>query len=183
MSLEHDMKRMTRDEMLMGIAMIVAGRGTCSRLQVGAVISREGRTLTLGYNGAPAGLPHCDHFMDDQPIGYVLPDQDLPLSSEWRNEPGRIMMIPNGAQFTTARDPGCQVAEHAERNAIAFAAKHGVQLDRSELHVTHAPCLACARTVINAGIERVVFAIPYRKTEGVELLARAGLEVLQINDL
>lgn len=53
--------RPTRHDMLMGVAEVVALRGTCNRLKVGAVISREGRVLSTGYNGPPSGLPHCAH--------------------------------------------------------------------------------------------------------------------------
>lgn len=53
--------RSTRDEVLMGTAFAWAQRSTCSRLHVGAVVSRHGRILVQGYNGAPAGLPHCHH--------------------------------------------------------------------------------------------------------------------------
>lgn len=53
--------RPTRHDMLMGVAQVIATRGTCNRLSVGAVISREGRILSTGYNGPPAGLPHCQH--------------------------------------------------------------------------------------------------------------------------
>lgn len=57
--------RISRDQMMMDIARTVARRGTCSRLQVGAVVSRDGRVLTMGYNGAPAGLEHCNHMMNE----------------------------------------------------------------------------------------------------------------------
>lgn len=133
--------RISRDELLMGVAQLVSGRATCSRLHVGAVVSRDGRIIATGYNGAPKGLPHCDHRHDD--------------------------------------GGGCDIAEHAERNAIAFAARYGLALDSGELHVTHAPCLNCARTIINAGLTRVLYTVPYRLTAGVELLTQAGLEVVQ----
>ena len=55
------MTRITRDEMLFEIARTVAKRSTCDRLHVGAVLSRNGRVITLGYNGAPAGVAHCEH--------------------------------------------------------------------------------------------------------------------------
>jgi dCMP deaminase len=61
--------RISRDEMLMEMAIIVSLRGTCNRAQVGAVISREGRVISMGYNGAPAGLRHCDHPADWEPSG------------------------------------------------------------------------------------------------------------------
>lgn len=54
------MNRMSRDQMLMCIAHVAAARGTCNRLSVGAVISFESRPVSLGYNGAPSGLSHCD---------------------------------------------------------------------------------------------------------------------------
>lgn len=61
-----DSPRISRDEMLIGVAELVAQRSTCSRAHVGAVIAREGRILTLGYNGSPSGMPHCDHSQDDE---------------------------------------------------------------------------------------------------------------------
>lgn len=131
--------------MLMEIAHVVAKRGTCSRLQVGAVFSRDGRIVSTGYNGAPAGLPHCNHGE------HNLDEIDA---------------------------NGCLIAEHAERNAIAWAARLGLALEGTELHVTHAPCLACARSVVNAGITKVSYDIPYRLTDGVDLLRLAGIEVV-----
>lgn len=57
----HTANRISRDQMLMEVARAVAKRGTCSRKQVGVVVAREGRVLVTGYNGAPAGMPHCEH--------------------------------------------------------------------------------------------------------------------------
>lgn len=131
--------RISRDRMLMAMAGIVSLRGTCSRLQVGAVISHHGRVLSLGYNGAPAGMAHCDHTQDET--------------------------------------RGCQIAVHAEANAVVWAARKGIATEGAELHVTHMPCANCSRLIVNAGIRRVVFEFPYRLTEGVELLRDAGVEV------
>jgi len=132
-------ERPSRDETLMALAMVWARRGTCGRLQVGAVVSREGRSLVSGYNGAPAGLPHCVHDPEDS--------------------------------------GGCDVSMHAEANAIAYAARHGVRLEGAEMHCTDSPCLSCARLIINAGINRLVYAREYRITDGVRLLQQAGLTV------
>jgi dCMP deaminase len=170
--------RITRDQMLMQMAQVVAKRGTCSRAQVGAVVSRDGRIIAMGYNGAPAGIPHCDHtneFFKFELGHNLLEDLDYSLMTT----PGKIMSSP---QPTEIVDAGCQVAVHAEQNAIAFAAKYGLALDGGDLHCTHAPCINCARSIINAGIKRVFFAIPYRLTEGVELLHLGGLEVFDMGD-
>lgn len=138
--------RITRDQMLMEMAKLVAQRGTCSRLSVGAVISRDGRIITTGYNGAPSGIAHCDHGPKYSYRGKI-------------------------------EESGCKVATHAEQNAIAFAARHGLALEGSELHVTHMPCLSCAKSIINAGVVTVTYYESYRLTDGVELLKEAGLKL------
>ena len=161
--------------MLMQIASVVAKRGTCSRAQVGAVVSRDGRIIATGYNGAPAGLPHCDH--SNEFFRYELGHATLE-GIDWTSAPGRIMEI----QPMEVTVSGCTVAVHAEQNAIAFAAKYGLALEGGDLHCTHAPCANCSRSIINAGLKRVFFKIPYRLTEGVELLEQAGLEVFDMSD-
>lgn len=141
--------------MLMAIARVASLRSTCSRAHVGAVISREGRPLSLGYNGAPAGMNHCDHSCDCTLAGP-----------------------PSGVHFETCASRGpCLVSVHAEVNAIAFAARHGVATDQSELHMTVSPCWSCSQNIINAGIIRVVYEAEYRITDGLDLLRNAGIAV------
>jgi dCMP deaminase len=71
----------------------------------------------------------------------------------------------------------CTKAVHAEANGIAYAARKGVSLEGSELHVTISPCLACAMLIVNAGVVRVVFEHDYRDTSGMELLVKAGIRI------
>jgi len=134
--------RISRDDMLMEIALIMARRSTCNRLQVGAVVAQAGRIVSTGYAGAPAGLPHC--------------------SSETCN-----VSTP------------CTRTVHAEAGAISYAARAGISLEGSSLYCTHCPCLDCAKLIINTGIKRVLYDQAYRKTEGLELLQSAGIEVGQ----
>lgn len=134
--------------MLMDMARTVARRGTCNRLQVGALISREGRALSTGYNGPPSGLPHCNH-----------PDVQLPGMP---TQP-------------------CEDAVHAEANVVAFAAKFGVATDGADVYVTHSPCVACARLLINAGLNQVFFRIPFRDPSGIVLLRSAGVRCVKFN--
>lgn len=152
------MSRAEREDTLMGVAYMYSQRSTCDRNKVGAVISVEGRIITTGYNGAPAGMPHCGHntgMTFDQPP----PFGELPV---------RQVEI------------GCKVAVHAEANAVAFAAKHGLSINRATVHTTLSPCYACAQLIINGGIVRVVFSRPYRDPSGVELLRSAGVVVDQM---
>jgi dCMP deaminase len=140
----------------MDMAMIQATRSTCERAQVGVVIARDGRVLATGYNGAPAGLPHCDHSGDD------------------------FESLQDAAGGLIARHPvypGCQTSVHAEANAVAYAARYGVALHDSELYTTYSPCLACAQIIINAGVTRVVALKEYRITAGIDLVRAAGLSM------
>lgn len=130
--------------MLIEVAQVVATRGTCNRLYVGAVISRAGRVLSTGYNGPPAGLPHCAH-------NDVL-----------------------------QKDP-CKEAVHAEANAVAFAARHGMAVEGADVYVTHSPCSSCARLLINAGLDQIFYRVPFRDLSGVDLLIRAGVRCLKFN--
>jgi dCMP deaminase len=74
---------------------------------------------------------------------------------------------------------GCEISVHGEANAIAFAAKNGIRLVQSRLYTTLSPCYKCAQLIINVGVEEVVYLEAYRDLAGVDLLANAGLEVVQ----
>lgn len=135
--------RPSRVETLMEVAEIFAHRSTCSRAHVGAVIAKDGRILATGYNGAPAGMPHCSHEGDRS-------------------------------------DAGCKTAVHAEANAIAFAARHGVSLDGSELYTTLSPCLGCSQIIINSGIIRAYIKNEYRLKDGEILLKASGIDIIYL---
>lgn len=157
------MDRTARELMLMRTADLWAEKGTCSRLQVGAVFAREGRILVQGYNGAPAGLPHCDHECD---CSYFSPDN---FGQTIGHHPKCNSQKP------------CDRAVHAEQNGIAWAAREGVGLKGCHLYCTHEPCINCARSIINAGVELVTFRHPYRLHDGLDLLEEAGIYLLRFD--
>lgn len=132
-------ERPSWDEYFLRIAFTVAERSTCDRAHVGAVIVRDRRILATGYNGAPAGLPHCDD------VGHLMIDGH------------------------------CVRTLHAEQNAIIQAALHGVSTDDSTIYVTHQPCLTCAKMIINAGTDRVVYAGNYPDQNSLQFLQEAGI--------
>lgn len=159
-------QRPSRDSVLIQSAWLWSERSTCSRLHVGAVFAQDGRILATGYNGAPAGVDHCDHTCDcDSEVLYF---GSSPLKT--RHEENCNSLKP------------CQWAEHAERNAIAFAARYGVALAGSSLYVTHMPCLSCAMSIINAGVKEVHYVRPYRLDDGVKLMERVGIMVVPETD-
>lgn len=128
---------------------MVAQRSTCLRRQVGAIIVKERRVLTTGYNGAPANLAHC---------------LDVGCERERRG-------VPSGERHELCR------GLHAEQNAIIQAAVHGVSIQGGTLYTTDHPCSLCAKMLINAGIRRVVYSGPYHDELAVKILAEAGISV------
>lgn len=74
-------------------------------------------------------------------------------------------------------DGGCLRTQHAEANAIGFAAKHGIALIDTTLYVTLSPCLPCAKLIASAGIVSVKYDVEYRKTDGLDFLRDAGIQV------
>ncbi len=135
------------DEYFMEITRLVATRSTCLRRRVGALLVRDKRILSTGYNGAPRGLRHC---LD---IGCL------------RERLG----IPSGERHELCR------ALHAEQNAIIQAALHGVSVDGSTLYCTAQPCVICSKMLINSGIRSVVYAEGYPDELSRELLEEAGV--------
>jgi dCMP deaminase len=73
-------------------------------------------------------------------------------------------------------DSGCTRSVHAEANAIAFAARHGVMTNGCELYLTHSPCHTCAKLIVNAGIIKVIYSSEFRDLEGLDLLELANIE-------
>jgi dCMP deaminase len=165
--------RLSRDQWLMGIADQVSARGTCSRAQVGAIIVRDSRMISTGYNGVPAGMLHCDHT-----CRCDIGQKHLTYGS--RAFPPECRGLPVHDEDCPA-ERGCDLAVHAEANAIAFAARHGAPVHDCELFTTHQPCLDCAKLIINAGIVRVVFWKPYRRPEGLDLLNAASVRTMKID--
>jgi dCMP deaminase len=134
----------------MEIAELVSSRSTCLRRQVGAVLVRDKHIIATGYNGAPRGITHC------MEAGCL------------REKLG----IPSGERHEMCR------GTHAEQNAIIQAALHGVSTAGSTLYCTHQPCILCAKMLINAGVERVVFQGNYPDGLAVELMNEAGIEMV-----
>ena len=137
----------------MTITRQVAERSTCLRAKVGAVIVRERSILATGYNGSPAGLPHCTE------VGCLIyesrtPDGDL--------------------------EQNCYRTIHAEMNAITQAAKNGSAINDADIYVTHTPCIHCMKVLINTGVRTVYYDQPYKLQTIEELLTHAQLKLVQV---
>ena len=146
------------DKRFMKMARLISEWSSCyvEGRSIGAVIVKDKRIMTTGYNGAPAGVRTC------RERGECL---------------RRKMNIPSGT-----RQEVCY-ATHAEQNAIIQAAKMGVNIDGATLYCTHQPCSQCAKMIINAGIVRVVYRHGYPDEFSMALFREAGVQVEQYDDL
>ena len=152
-----EQKQKKWDRRYIELAKMVGSWSSCARpdRQVGSVIVRNKRIIATGYNGAPSGIMSC------RERGYCLRDK-LGIKSGTRAE----------VCFST----------HSEQSALMQAAKMGVEVDGATIYVTHRPCVICTKLIINAGIERIVYAYNYPDEFSVEMLRQAGIELVHLPD-
>lgn len=137
------------DEYFLDIAKLVSHRSTCLRRSVGAILVKEKKVLATGYNGAPAGIIHCDK------AGCIRAEQG----------------VPSGQRHELCR------GLHAEQNAFLQAALHGNSVKGATLYATIQPCIICAKMLINAGIKEVVIMGGYPDDMAAKFLKEAGVKV------
>lgn len=148
-------ERPTWDRYFMDIAHVVASRSNCSRRQVAAVIVKDQRIISTGYNGTPRGVKNCNEggcprcANHDTPSGHNLSE--------------------------------C-LCSHAEENSITQAAYHGIAVKDATLYTTFSPCLMCAKMIINAGIREVVYDKHYSIDDiSTALLKEAGVKIRAVD--
>lgn len=150
---EMNTQRLPWPQYFMQITYLVAQRSTCLRRKVGALAVKDRRILATGYNGAPAGIPHClDTGCLRQKLG-----------------------IPSGERHEIC------VGLHAEQNVIIQAAVHGISLSGAEIYCTHQPCLICTKMLINCGVSAVYFVNEYPDELATQMARQSGIpfEVLE----
>ena len=136
------------DTYFMDIAHVVKTRSNCSRRNVAAVIVKDRRIISTGYNGTPRGVRNC-------------------------NEGGCPRCASNAPSGTGLGECICS---HAEENSITQAAYHGISTKGATIYVTLSPCLMCSKMIVNAGIREVVYDEEYSVTEQTKaVLAEAGV--------
>lgn len=140
------------DARFMEMASVIATWSSCfnENRQVGAIIVKNKRIITTGYNGAPAGIKSC-------------------------KEKGECMRRKMGIASGT-RHELCY-AIHAEQNAVIQAARLGIAIDGATLYCTHQPCAICAKIIVNAGISRVVYGEGYPDEFAMQIFNEANTKV------
>jgi dCMP deaminase len=126
------------------------------RLHVGAIVVKDDRIISIGYNGMPAGW---DNNCEDEIVVAVVDGVPQREIKELKTKPEVL---------------------HAETNAIAKLAKSNESGMGATMFITHAPCLDCAKLIYQSGISSVLYRNSYRDTSGVEFLTKSGIEVNKV---
>ena len=144
------------DKRFMELAATIGTWSSCyqENRHIGAVIVRNKRIITTGYNGAPAGIKSC--FEKGECMR-------------------RRLGIPSGTRHELC------YAIHAEQNAIIQAAKLGIAIEGATMYCTHQPCVICAKMIVNSGISRVVYEEGYPDEFSLEIFKEAGVELVKFD--
>jgi dCMP deaminase len=148
-----DLPRPGWDQYFMDIAKVVSSRSNCMKRKVAAVIVRDKRIISTGYNGTPRGTRNCNE--------------------------GGCPRCNNMAASGTGLDE-C-LCSHGEENAIVQASYHGVSLKDATIYSTFAPCLMCSKMIINSGITEVVYNLDYPLNDSAfRLFSEAGIAIRKL---
>jgi dCMP deaminase len=136
----------------MDVAQRFANLSTAKKLQVGAIIVKDDRIISIGYNGMPSG---------------------------WSNECETVTTNSYDYPGLTIMETKPEVI-HAEANAIAKLARSPESGDGSTMFVTHAPCIHCAKQIYTAGVKMVYYHNTYRDELGIQFLEKCNIPIIKV---
>ena len=145
------MNRPSREEYYMAIAILASTRSTCLSHKIGAVIVKNDNPISFGYNGPARGIKHCEE------LGGCI-----------------RRSMPN---YKSGKYLEFCPASHAEQNAIAFAAYHGISTAGATIYVSAHPCKDCLNSIINAGIKKVIYYDDYFSEISKNIAKEADIEI------
>ena len=144
------------------------------RLHVGAIVVKDDRIISIGYNGMPAGWDNdCENVEWCSAGGWLSPEEieeGWPFEGTYLDGEGNTMK----GRYRLKTKPEVL---HAETNAIAKLARSNESGLGADIFITHAPCLDCAKLIYQSGIKRVWYGTQYRDSSGVEFLKKSGVTV------
>jgi dCMP deaminase len=163
----------------MKVAETFAGLSSAKRLHVGAIVVKDDRIISIGYNGMPSGWDNnCEdkEYMDETAGGWLSPEE---IEEQW---PWSEQQLPKTEDLPWLRYKLKTKPEvlHAETNAIAKLAKSNESGLGATMFVTHAPCLDCAKLIYQSGINSVLYRNSYRSDDGIQFLQKAAVWVEKI---
>lgn len=142
----------------MQVAETYAKLSTARRLQVGAIVVKDDRIISIGYNGMPSGWDNnCE-------------DKDYQVDGQFEDDQGKYNLKTKPEVL------------HAEANAIAKVARSPESAEDSVIFITHAPCIECAKLIYQSGVKQVFYRDNYRSEAGVDFLKQAGVIVNKLDE-
>ncbi len=154
--METKFERCSWDELHMSQAELMARRSTCARLAVGAVLVRNNRTISQGYNGVGSGCEHCiDYWKKFHQQKDIITDNITTESTSFEDFRKSNFFIEKHKMWSTANEL------HAEQNCILWAAKEGISTNNTTLYTIYSPCINCAKVIFTAGVTRVIYKYEY----------------------
>ena len=174
------------DITMLKTAILWSKHSTCKRRQVGAVLAKDNRIISIGYNGTVSGTSNeCEElayncgkcgnllvFKDHIPLGVGKYQMVCPKCD-------RLSMV----NYSYFKDVTKSTVIHAEQNTLMYAAKAGISTSDATLYSTDLPCPDCAKLLIQAGIKRVVYIKDYTSRDGLELFNQVGIIVDNYNNI
>ena len=134
----------------MEVAKTFANLSSAQRLKVGAIVVKDDRIISIGYNGMPSGWDNCcEDVVRQDEVGHTV----------LKSKPEVL---------------------HAESNAIAKLAKSPESGDGASIFITHSPCIDCAKLIYQSGITTVYYEESYRSTQGINFLEKSGIQVVKV---
>ena len=134
----------------MEVAKTFANLSSAQRLKVGAIVVKDDRIISIGYNGMPSGWDNCcEDFIRQDEVGHTV----------LKSKPEVL---------------------HAESNAIAKLAKSPESGDSASIFITHSPCIECAKLIYQSGITTVYYEESYRSTQGIDFLEKSDIKVIKV---
>jgi dCMP deaminase len=163
----------------MDVARRFAELSHARRLHVGAIVVKDDRIISIGYNGMPAGWDNnCEDkdFMSGDAGGWLNPDE---IEERW---PFEETSDEDGAYIGRYRLKTKPEVLHAESNAIAKLAKSNDSGLGADIFITHAPCIECAKLIYQSGINGVYYGVNYRDGSGIEFLKKSGVNIEKLDN-
>jgi dCMP deaminase len=168
-------------------AKLISEHSTCARVQVGAVLVKENKIISIGYNGAPSKSVECNEYFKkmykDMESSYAknvmitIENGERYLITQ-EKFPTYESFIQSTTFMNIHRDFSQNNEIHAEANAIGYAARAGSSTQGSTMYLTCSPCKQCAKLLVSSGIVRVVYAKLYNRSEddGLPLLEKSNIK-------
>ena len=160
----------------MDVAARFAELSHARRLHVGAIVVKDDRIISIGYNGMPAGWDNdCENKVWDSGAGGWLDPEEFDAKYPYE---GWHEGAQRNVRYGLKTKPEVL---HAESNAIAKLAKSNDSGNGADIFITHAPCIECAKLIYQSGISRVYYGENYRDDAGIEFLKKSGVEIEKLD--